>query len=68
MCVCKCALLSLQFKLGNLDAKRDWGHAKDYVEVSTYCCIYTGVGPTESLQAIQCPIFDSTACGFGMVF
>ena len=22
-----------QFKLGNLDAKRDWGHAKDFVEV-----------------------------------
>lgn len=21
-------------ELGNLDAKRDWGHAKDYVEVS----------------------------------
>lgn len=21
------------FSLGNLDAKRDWGHAKDYVEV-----------------------------------
>lgn len=20
------------FELGNLDAKRDWGHAKDYVE------------------------------------
>ena len=23
------------FSLGNLDAKRDWGHAKDYVEVGT---------------------------------
>lgn len=23
------------FYLGNLDSKRDWGHAKDYVEVST---------------------------------
>lgn len=22
-------------ELGNLDAKRDWGHARDYVEVST---------------------------------
>lgn len=22
-----------QFELGNLNAKRDWGHAKDYVEV-----------------------------------
>lgn len=21
-------------ELGNMDAKRDWGHAKDYVEVS----------------------------------
>ena len=21
-------------ELGNIDAKRDWGHAKDYVEVS----------------------------------
>lgn len=27
------SLWSSQFKLGNLDAKRDWGHAKDYVEV-----------------------------------
>ncbi|CAH6803240.1 Gmds [Phodopus roborovskii] len=28
------------FSLGNLDAKRDWGHAKDYVEIislHTYC-------------------------------
>lgn len=24
--------LDKQFELGNLDAKRDWGHAKDYVE------------------------------------
>lgn len=23
------------FSLGNLDSKRDWGHAKDYVEVNT---------------------------------
>lgn len=23
-------------ELGNLDAKRDWGHARDYVEVSRY--------------------------------
>ncbi len=22
------------FELGNLDARRDWGHAKDYVEVN----------------------------------
>jgi GDP-D-mannose dehydratase len=22
------------FELGNLDSKRDWGHARDYVEVS----------------------------------
>lgn len=22
------------FSLGNLDSKRDWGHAKDYVEVN----------------------------------
>ena len=22
-----------EIELGNLDAKRDWGHAKDYVEV-----------------------------------
>ena len=22
-------------ELGNLDAKRDWGHAKDYVEVAS---------------------------------
>lgn len=29
------------FELGNLDSKRDWGHAKDYVEVrlaSLYLC------------------------------
>lgn len=24
-----------KFELGNIDSKRDWGHAKDYVEVST---------------------------------
>lgn len=28
-------------ELGNLDAKRDWGHAKDYVEVrETYIILY----------------------------
>lgn len=27
-----------EIQLGNLDAKRDWGHAKDYVEVSTQVC------------------------------
>ena len=26
--------------LGNLDAKRDWGHARDYVYVSLVCCTY----------------------------
>lgn len=27
--------LLTSFELGNLDSKRDWGHAKDYVEVMT---------------------------------
>ena len=32
-------------ELGNIDAKRDWGHAKDYVQVSgdtnrLQCCCY----------------------------
>lgn len=32
--VAKIHLGQLQcFSLGNLDSKRDWGHAKDYVEV-----------------------------------
>ena len=34
--VCTYSLCPLQFSLGNLDAKRDWGHAKDFVEVSLY--------------------------------
>lgn len=25
-------------ELGNLDSKRDWGHAKDYVEVTCFLC------------------------------
>lgn len=28
------------FSLGNLDAKRDWGHARDYVEVSCGPCAF----------------------------
>lgn len=28
--------LSEVLELGNLDSKRDWGHAKDYVEVSFF--------------------------------
>lgn len=28
-------------ELGNLDAKRDWGHAKDYVEVCNSIFIFT---------------------------
>lgn len=27
------------FSLGNLDSKRDWGHAKDYVEVKKHTTI-----------------------------
>lgn len=35
--VAKIHLGQLQcFSLGNLDSKRDWGHAKDYVEVLTH--------------------------------
>ena len=33
-------LCTTQFKLGNLDAKRDWGHAKDFVEVRHCVCMY----------------------------
>lgn len=29
--------------LGNLDAKRDWGHAKDYVEVRPPSLRTTGI-------------------------
>ena len=33
MALCKIKLgLQKNYILGNLDAKRDWGHAKDYVE------------------------------------
>lgn len=36
--VAKIHLGQLQyFELGNLDSKRDWGHAKDYVEVNFNC-------------------------------
>uniref|UniRef100_A0A8B9NMF2 GDP-mannose 4,6 dehydratase n=1 Tax=Accipiter nisus TaxID=211598 RepID=A0A8B9NMF2_9AVES len=28
------------FSLGNLDAKRDWGHARDYVEMMTVCFVF----------------------------
>lgn len=28
-------------QLGNIDAQRDWGHAKDYVEVSCWSSILT---------------------------
>ena len=34
-------------ELGNLDAKRDWGHAKDYVKVKIYndfLCRFVGTG------------------------
>jgi GDPmannose 4,6-dehydratase len=34
--VAKISLGQLEYvELGNLDSKRDWGHAKDYVEVSS---------------------------------
>ena len=32
LCVWVCVCV-LQFSLGNLDSKRDWGHARDFVEV-----------------------------------
>lgn len=59
------------FSLGNLDAKRDWGHARDYVEVSyrprsffkfvfmvgknAYCCNFRS-GSTESHLRMFLPI------------
>lgn len=30
-------------QLGNLDAKRDWGHAKDYVEVKSHIGKYVSL-------------------------
>jgi len=37
--VAKIFLGQLEFlELGNLDSKRDWGHAKDYVEVTLFYC------------------------------
>ena len=32
--------------LGNLDAQRDWGHAKDYIEG---CLLYTSPSPRDGL-------------------
>ena len=38
--VAKIALGQQEYiELGNIDAKRDWGHAKDYVEVSLTSCL-----------------------------
>ena len=35
--------------LGNLDAKRDWGHAKDFVEAMyLICLLYTSPSPRDS--------------------
>lgn len=45
------------FYLGNLDSKRDWGHAKDYVEVGTLAQtrvlggLATGLKRTRSIKA-----------------
>ena len=39
-----------QFSLGNLEAQRDWGHAKDYVEVFYIIFYYFAVKYTN--QAI----------------
>lgn len=36
------------FRLGNLDSKRDWGHAKDYVEVK-----HTNIQPQTILRRIH---------------
>lgn len=40
-------------ELGNLDAKRDWGHAKDYVQV--------GVTVSSLLLALLAPIYPCNA-------
>lgn len=41
------------FSLGNLDSKRDWGHAKDYVEVHTLLICQNGVIPSTSIVFIH---------------
>lgn len=40
------------FHLGNLDSKRDWGHAKDYVEVGTPARARTPVS-SEGLRSAE---------------
>ena len=50
------------FQLGNLDSKRDWGHAKDYVEVCiNRVCIKCIV--KKIIYVILQQIFHSRLCG-----
>ncbi|TKC38309.1 hypothetical protein EI555_021638 [Monodon monoceros] len=46
------------FSLGNLDAKRDWGHAKDYVEVVYTRDVYTRVTYTQDVYTRVMRIWD----------
>lgn len=55
-----------QFALGNLDAKRDWGHAKDYVEMQWRILQHSGpddfviaTGQTHSVRYFAEHVFDA---------
>lgn len=54
--VAKILLGLLDFmELGNLDSKRDWGHAKDYVEVSSLLSISFSQFSASDLEGAYAP-------------
>lgn len=56
-----------KFELGNIDSKRDWGHAKDYVEVSGGEC-GGGGGGCEGLGDIIFVIIHKFCVSFWIIF
>ena len=38
--------------MGNINAVRDWGHAKDFVEVTSFSCEYPFVEPLDHFISI----------------
>ena len=62
--------LQKELRLGNMDAKRDWGHAKDYVEVMWKILQYDtaddwviATGETFSVRHFLCSCFEKVGIG-----
>jgi GDPmannose 4,6-dehydratase len=55
-----------QLRLGNLDSKRDWGHARDYVEAMWLMLQQDEAGDYVIATGVMCSVRESVEAAFAM--